>query len=216
MRSLKNLPHDRVFFVGGCANSVKRENVFYIPNKQDKGKWRNSTANVKLACSDDRLSDDFILMNDDFFILREVKDPIEELNLHRGSIKNVYDYYAKKYSNETEWSKGMRLTEEVIKAQGIKEPLCYELHIPMVINKKKFLDIFNIKGLETINCLHKRSLYGNLYLKGSKYAEDVKVLNSGGFDPGKYRKFLSCSDSGFKKVKDFLSSKFAEKSVYEV
>ena len=91
LRSLCNLPHDRVFLVGGCPKNIDKSKVVYIPTEQKGTKWRNSTNNVKTACKDPRLSDDFILMNDDFFVLKPINDPAKELNLQQGTIQIVRD-----------------------------------------------------------------------------------------------------------------------------
>lgn len=215
LRSLANLPHNKVFIVGGCPNNIDKGKIVHIPSKQKGTKWQNSTANVKLACMDERLSDDFILMNDDFFILKPIQDVKIELNLQQGTVKKVYDYYFARSASETPWCRGMRQTGELLKKQGILEPLSYELHIPFVMNKHKLLSLFDIEGVKDINCLHKRTLYGNLFSPDATYMEDVKFNGDVTFNENKYNKFLSCSDGGFNSIKRFLSNKFPKKSVYE-
>lgn len=210
LRSLENIPHDKVFFVGGCPEWAK--NIIHIPTEQTGTKYKNTTNNLITACNDPRVSSNLILMNDDFFILDHITE--KELNLCMGPIKEVLNKLLEKNKLFTPYMVGMRETEELLKSLGKEEPLSYELHIPMVINKDNFLKMFDIEGVKEVHNLHKRSLYGNLYLTESKRCEDVKVTDK--FNKKLYKKFLSCSDDGFFYIKDFLLSIFPNKSKYEV
>lgn len=209
LRSLSNIPHDRVFVVGGCPVWLK--DVIHIPTRQRGTKYKNTTNNLITGCNDPRVSDNFIFMNDDFFIL-EPTNP-EGLNLHNGTVKENIDAYFKKNKNEIPYIKGMKETYNLLRSKGI-DPLCYELHIPFVFNKEKFLQMFEMEGVKEVLCLHKRTLYGNLYLSGGESMPDVKIFGKYGFN-GKCGKFLSCSDDGFNLIQDFLAQKFPYKSKYE-
>lgn len=200
--------------VGDCPDNIRKDKIVHIPTEQTGTKWRNSIHNLRTACADERLSDDFILMNDDFFILRPIKE--KDLKVHWGTMQSVHDMYSKKHGKETRWCKGMRETAELLKKRGFEEPKCYDLHTPMVLNKRHFLGIFELEGVNDIDVLHARSLYGNLYGVPGTYMDDVKYLADSSFNQKKYDKFLSCSNVGFLKIKDFLGSKFPNKSEYEV
>ena len=76
------------------------------------------------------------------------------------------------------------------------------------------LSVFLVKP--TIKCFHKRTVYGNLYVKGSKSVEDVKIFIKDKFSPNNWGKFLSCDDMGFYRLLDFIRSKFPDKSEYEI
>lgn len=215
LRSLVNIPHDRVFIVGGFPRDIKKSEIIHIPTEQKSTKWRNSTNNLKTAILDDRLSDDFIYMNDDFFILKSISEPVKEFNLHFGSMAEYYDHLAKKHT-ETPYMRGMLETSNLLISLGIKEPLSYELHIPFVFNKKHLKQMFSIKGIGNINVLHKRSLYGNLYFKDSKFHSDVKIHNGKEFNVQKCDKFLSTNELSFITVRPFLEERFNKKSKYEI
>src|SRR5690606_30767194 len=74
LRSLANLPHDRVFIAGGLPNWV--DNVEHIETVQEwPSKYVNLCVNIASACCDDRVSDPFILFNDDFFVM----EPVEQV-----------------------------------------------------------------------------------------------------------------------------------------
>lgn len=216
LRSLKNLPHDRVFIVGGCPNNINMEKVFYIPLRQGGSKYKNTTQNLITACQDARLSQEFILMNDDFFILKKIENTTEELNLCRGTISAVLEGYEKRYGKDANnYIKGMRQTMIFLQDCGIKEPLSYELHIPFIMDKDKFLEIFSLPHVSSVNVLHKRSVYGNLYHKNSTYCEDVKFF-ANIYVPIHNDKFLSTEDNSFALVKPYLSNLFSSKSEYEI
>lgn len=210
LRTLNNIPHDKVFISGGLPSNINKEKITYIPVPQNINKWKNSTNNLIEACKDSRLSEDFILMNDDFFILKPVT--LEDLHVNRGPVEQVYKHYFEKYG-ENEYTKGMLQTAQLLSKMGYNNVLSYELHLPMVLNKKRVLDMFPLEGVRDIPVLHKRTLYGNLYLKDTKTIDDCK-LNSV-FVAWNYDKFLSTLDTNFDNVRLWLDSKFPQKSIYE-
>lgn len=214
LRSLENIPHDKVFLVGGCPKWAK--NIIHIPTSQTGTKYKNTTNNLKSACNDPRVSSNFIFMNDDFFILGPIKSPTKELNLHNGTVQSVLDIKLKKYKDGTPYFRGMAQTKEFLQGLGIADPLSYELHIPFIFNKKKVLKMYELPGVEKIPCFHKRTVYGNLYLNGGEYIKDVKFFMYDGFLPKKLGKFISCDDMGFYNLSNFLITKFTKKSIYEV
>jgi len=213
LRSLVNVPHENVYFVGGFP--IWAKNVVHIPTTQTGTKWQNVPRNLITVCKDPRISEDFIYFNDDFFVLEKVKNPAKELNLYNSTVQSVLDKLSKRHSFPTNYMRGMAQTQELLKELGKDEPLSYELHVPCVFNKDNFLKMFDIEGVSNIDVLHYRSLYGNLYLTGGKDMRDVKVSPRNGFN-GNTGPFLSCSDSGFVYIKDFLASKFPLKSQYEI
>lgn len=216
LRTLVNLPHDRVFISGGCPSCIDKSKVVHIPTKQSGTKYENSTANLKAACRDPLLSEDFILMNDDFFITQPITDPAKELALNRGKLDDVFQFYFNKFAGSSGWAKGMRDTGKWLKNQGISEPLCYELHLPMIMNKRKVLDMFALPGIDKLPIFHKRSAYGNIYNVGGEKTKDVKITSSSIFKPEKVGKFLSCDDVSFPVIKMFLDLKYSAKSEYEL
>lgn len=214
LRSLVNLPHDRVIIVGGCPANINKHTLVHFPIFQGGNKYSNTTANLKTICQNKELSEDFILMNDDFFILKPVT--VEDLKVCRGPIDKVLESYVYRYGTDANpYISGMRKTKIFLQDLGIKEPISYELHIPMVINKKKFLDMFSLPHIEGVKPLHKRTLYGNLYCKGFKEINDVKVLNEYYYPFGS-DKFLSTEDNSWPRVKPFMQNLFPNKSEFEI
>jgi hypothetical protein len=215
LRSLKNMPHDKVFFVGGMPDFVNLDKVFHIPTLQDANRYKNTATGMLTACMCSKISDDFILMNDDFFIMTPIKDVKKEFNLHRGLLDDMILYYSNEFPFKDEYLSGLRETRELLRRLKIHGPLSYELHIPMVINKRDMVETFLIPGFMDMKAPMFRSLYGNLHLKDSQYTHDVK-MDALHLELPDNPTFLSTSDSYFKTIKVFMNAIFPDKSEYEL
>lgn len=225
LRSLKNLKHSKVFIVGHKPKWIN-SNVVYIKTIQLKGqdnKYRNIKNNLFAAISDERLSDDFVLMNDDFFIMKPTKQ-----------IRNFYrlkplEHYLRLYEKATPDAVYLQVIKDAIillNSWGIYDLKSYDLHIPMAFNKKKFLALSE-KMPKSATYSHIRSIYGNYYHIGGRAVQDAKIIydkestpkNAGYTSILKYysRRFLSTIDESFKnkKVGEYIRLHFPEKSVYE-
>lgn len=215
LRSIVNLPHDKVFMVGGCPTNLDKSKLTHIPTTQGTDRYSNTTNGLKLICQDERLSENFILMNDDFFILKPIIDPETELNLFRGPIQEVIQEIGHRYETGSPYLTGMKQTHIYLRDLGYSKPLSYELHVPMVINKKRFLELFSLPYIESVRAGHFRSIYGNLYLQGSKQIRDVKVYRDF-YTPLGSDKFLSTEDNSWPRVKNYLDRLFPDKGPYEL
>lgn len=192
------------------------KHVVHIPTVQNKDtKYENSTANLKAACESNILSSDFVLMNDDFFILKPTR---EILPYHRGNVEEVIRHYENKFATRYLW--GMKKTYELIrkfKPEGIVNS--YELHVPMIMNKAKVLEMLELPRLHKIKiqALHKRTLYGNYANVGGQAIEDVKVYKGKNLDYSDLR-FVSSDDYTFKwhKLGLDVRRQFPTPSVFEV
>lgn len=211
LRSLKNIPHGRVFFVGYKPDWVSDE-VTLIPRKQNpyETKYLKTTENLILACQNEELSDDFILWNDDMYVVK----PVETVPpAHRGTLNQMINWYYKRYSNSP-YTAGLVRTFHRLQQLGIDEPLAYEVHIPMVVNKAKFLESLKI-SLE-LEGFGKRTIYGNLNKIGGSYMEDVKIIRNLQYIPDNPT-FLSTNESSFErhKIGVVIRQMFPELCKYE-
>lgn len=210
LRSLKNLNHGRVFIAGYKPTWVD-DRVEYIPSEQAGNKYGNVRMSWRAALNDPRLSDDFILMNDDFFIMR----PTKRIPVLRR-LKNI-DHYIDLFSkvdNDSYYVRSMRQTRELLHSWGIVDIDSYELHVPMVFNKQK-LRALTEKVPAGCHPAHIRTLYGNYYNIGGRRVRDVKIINDHqriSYD----QRFLSTIDGSFDtgKVGEFLRKKFAKALVF--
>lgn len=213
LRSLQNLPHGQVWIVGHKPQWVT--GVEHLPTRQSATKYENSTANLLTACAHGDVSDSFVYMNDDFFILTRLEEvPV----LHRGPVEKVLGHYAGKGKQGSKYVRGMAETADVLKQWGHDDPISYELHLPMTISKQGMLDAVRRLGKErrTITALHKRTLYGNVAGLGGRQTADCKIFNGGQkLFPG--WQFVSTTDRTFTMglIGRQLRKKFPNPSPYE-
>jgi hypothetical protein len=161
-------------------------------------------------------------MNDDFFIMKPMDDMPD---YDFGPIKDVLDGYRVRYPDETDYIGRMRMMYEHLLAAGFKNPMSYELHVPMRIDKKQARRI--ITGAKGERLYQFRTYYGNYAGVNGTTIKDVKIFldpthNDPEYvaDPMTYMKvqqFLSATGGSFKRGApgDFIRGSFVEKSVYE-
>lgn len=174
----KFVPHDKIWIVGYKPSWV--QNVEYLPIPQNLGsKWKNSVNNIIKACECEDISENFVLMNDDFFAIKPIENLEESINLSLENLMNSVEKYKKSKSN---WMKAFKYVEELLKKLNIKEPYFnFESHTPLLINKQKYLEIMNLpevlKFRKTNKVLHKRSLYKNIIkpINQKILSHDVKL-----------------------------------------
>jgi hypothetical protein len=204
LRSLVNLPHRKVWFIGHKPRWTRRAQ--YVPNVQEGTKYDNARGNILAACREPGLTDDFVLMHDDFFIMR----PIASVPVyHRGSLQEALDRWAIKGKY---WQK-MKATLELLQAEGVANPLFYEMHTPCVFNKQRLLEIAErFPGTDYMI----RTVYQNLNGGGGEEIPDVKLFKIGETIPD--REFLSTSDAfgQLPRFKAFMHSRFPIMGYYEL
>jgi hypothetical protein len=175
-------------------------------------KFDNIVSCIKTITDVGAISDDFVLMNDDFFFLKDVgKVPIYHGGLLRDKIDKYIELGSRRYATL------LSRTYNNLVRQGIKDPLDYDIHVPMPMNK--------IKLKESIKKAYfPRSGYGNVHNIGGTHIEDVKTYsnksplksNSYDFKNGNMP-FVSTEDGSFQEVCDtVLKDMFPNPSQYEV
>lgn len=211
LRSLANYPHRYVFMVGYKPDWVSNQ-VLHIPDHNDHGsKYQNSTHHMRMACESKRVSEDFVYMNDDFFIM----EPITEIpTMHRGNVQFQIQSHSTKGVGA--YVRGMKTTRNALNKAGIDRVLSYELHIPYVVNKKNMIKLLN--SYKDIPFFHKRTAYGNIFKIGGQFMSDVKVYNKNPKFDFKDTTFLSTLDSCFRddEVGRYIRERFPNKCDYEI
>lgn len=217
-----------IWFVG--YKPLWAKNVKFIPTVQNKDKWKNSIINYKAACKCPLVSDNFILMNDDFFAINTIRDWENELNVCLGTLQDSIDKYAKR-EKRSRWQTAFTYADELLKQLKCTNTYDYETHLPIIINKQKFLQMLNIPEIVTFQMtekiLHKRSIYKNLYLNPElpkpRIIEDVKItLHHDLSDKWLKENWLSVYDRmtnnyrEYPKLNSFLTKLFQNKSKYEI
>lgn len=207
--AVENFPHDNIWVIGNKPDWY-RGNFVSIPDQKTKF---DNIINCTAAISDiAEISDDFILMNDDFFFLKYVE---AMPTYHGGLLRDKIDKYIELGSRR--YATLLSRTFNNLVRQGIKNPLDYDIHVPMPMNKYKLRE--SIK-----KAYFPRSGYGNIHSIGGELISDVKTygLNSGlssrsyDFNTGEVP-FVSTEDGSFDYVyEQVLRDRFTTPSAYEI
>ncbi|WP_030672486.1 hypothetical protein [Streptomyces sp. NRRL B-1347] len=184
-----NLPHRQVWIVGHLPHWVA--DVRHIPLEQRGTKYANTTAAVRAACEHPDVAENFLLCNDDFFVMQPL--PAGMPALHRGPVREVEQHYVARGSGP--YLRGMRETRDLLREHGHDDPVSYELHVPLPVTKTGMLKALDIG--HHLDVLHKRTAYGVLAGIGGEQIEDVKILHRGPRGFGEESAFLSTMPDSF-------------------
>lgn len=183
----------------------------YIPVNKPGTKMDKVVNNLKAIIDSTEISEEFVLMNDDFFILDKI-DSVPDL--HGGSLMEKINLYLDIVPRSS-YTRHLHKTYNWIKRRGVKEPLDYELHVPMKMTKTNLKKVIDYPVLW-------RSAYGNLFDVGGIEIEDVKVYKRGpllykSFDyKSKLSTFLSSNDDAFDMLyEEILKDRFTSKTQFE-
>lgn len=197
----KNMPPGNIWVVGGKPDWYTGN---FLPVAQTNKAYSNVREQIRVACSNEQISDDFVLMNDDFFVINTVKEiPTWYTGTLSERIKNLQDMK----SQNSGYLRLLILSNNVIKRSGVTDPLDYEVHVPMIMNKEKALTILRSNSLW-------RSYYGNKYNVGGTKHSDVKIHSKNVLeDRGRTlidvstEPYISGSDYNFEFLKDVILDK---------
>ena len=204
LRSLKFVKDKgRVFITGECPSFV--QNVIHTPEKDIGCRTINHWWKVKQTILSTDISENFILMYDDIFFIKEV-----ELSnypyYNRGLIKDHKTGTATYIQN-------LKEAEKVLTKMN-KPTVDYTLHIPCIYNRKNFLEMdFYEDYIHKSIAPSVRCMYGNLFHKDMPFREDLKIRNKsdkiGDVD------CFSTADNTFKDVLPMLKELFPDRCEYE-
>lgn len=186
-----NLPHRNVHLWG--APPAWTKNVIKHPMQQSQSNYRlNTTKMMQAACQDPNISNPFIWLNDDIFVMKPVEE-VERLN--RGFIDDVIVNHPNSKHN---YAQGMIATKNLLIDEGFDEAgiLSYELHMPLLVFKTTMLYALRVYTDSRRPNLHKRTLYGNIAEYGGRTVPDNKIVDvSRQWD--KDCTYISTSDTSF-------------------
>ena len=207
-----------IYIVG--ENPGFLQNVIHIPAADEFDPAINADGNmtikILLACAITELSDNFLFMNDDFIILKQME--ISEIHwLHKGDMKDRPD----KYWKEQFYRHRLRRTFESLRDK-MQTTLQYDYHAPMLMNKNDFRKVMEQYDYAEGIGLTFRSIYGNAMqlhaelltdqkktiYKNYTYSELVRLTETA--------QFLGYNDQGLNgSMIYFLWKTFHKQSVYE-
>lgn len=197
---IKNMDAKNIWVVGGKPDWYEGN---FIPVTDTGNKFQNIQQCLSVICDIHEISEDFIFMNDDFFVLNNKKD-IE--TYYDGSLDEKILKYIDLFRNN-QYSRILTFTNNKLKKLGINEPKNYDVHYPMIMNRHKLKQIVNIT-------LAPRSFYGNYFNVGGSKVSDVKVYKKN-FQLDFSNSFISTEDNSFILVLDKLKEMFPDKSICE-
>ncbi len=167
-QNLKNF--GKVFIVGDCPDFL--QNVIHIPAKDIFSPAVNADGNiitkVLAACNDQRLSDDFLFINDDHLILK----PITAANvkpLQKGDMST----FDASYWQLNFWRGRLKRTMKVLLENNLST-LHFDCHTPIVFNKHMFIDVVNRFNYTDDIGYTMKSLYGNIMYPDGPFLSDQK------------------------------------------
>lgn len=204
----KNFPYRKIWFVGGCPGTIAPD-VWMNFTQQGETKWQKATSAIAAACKNDDITEDFWLFNDDFFIMKRIRVLKPMI---RGTLQQrCKDIEANNNGLQSMYSRQLHKTIHVLKLNGYPQ-LDYALHVPMLINRRKALEVIDAFP----KCPMFRSLYGNYCGIEAETVKDVKVRGMNSWP--KDARLLSTDDMSFYhgKVGEYIRESFPDPSKYEV
>ena len=210
MRSVEsNLQYDNLWVVGGKPSWYIGNYVEDVPSYPSKLQRENH--GLKMLCRNEEIANKFILMHDDIFVIKPV-DIVETWSY--GSLQERIAKY-NSVSTNSQHVKDLRLTWQSLRELGIDDPISYELHVPMPMEKDKLAEALQYKGCP-------RTIYGNLFGIPAIEHKDVKVYTNTYMDYLSYdyknndAPYISTLDTSFPTVyNDLLKDLFPDRSSYE-
>lgn len=205
LRSLDNFPHDKVYIIWDKPDWIKW--VIHIEVKDDWKKFENVRKKFMTICNNNDISEDFVLMHDDFYIMQSIKEIPYYI---RWTLKEHMDAIHNKFWENDYWKAINWVYEK------FPEWYSFDTHTPIALNRNKFKKILQLFPWDSWS---KRSLYCNYYwIKWTRWdTKDCKVY----LQDRKYIKrkwFLSSDDTSVKNMSfiRFMNQRFPSKCKYEI
>lgn len=210
----KNMPGHKIWFSGYRPKFFsKKLNV--VENTIPSGnKYVKSHSNQMAACKHPEVSDTFLLFNDDFFVMK----PVTEFEDHHRGLVTDRIKELENLVGASGYLNALKLTLRILKELGVEDPVDYGLHIPLTVNKKKWIEAWNLqlKHNPEKKPVHMRTVYGNLNNIASKQMDDIKISDKTTMPTGD-ETFLSSNDDSFNtgKIGDYIRAAFPDLSTFE-
>lgn len=209
LRSIsKNLPDVNVWIIGDAPDWYTGN---LIKNDRRRDKYAVVRQNLTILTETNQINEDFILMNDDFFVMK----PLESIQTWHGGL--LYDRYRDRMQLEpySTYTKYLIETYNTIKNNGINDPLSYELHTPLPMTKSALRFAVKQPGLW-------RSIASNLDGIGGEQHDDVKLYHPASRlyrdrEDFKDSLYISSDDESFDVLLNkYLAKEFSDPCKYEM
>lgn len=220
LRSLSNIKFENIFIIWGYPRRLT--NVIHIPYKDNDTRYQNVVAKMRIACEDPRISEDFIRMMDDVYILKQIKKiwyyKIWTIKDHLENIKqtfsnaNMMPYYRAinwAYERFPKWDD-------------------FDTHCPIVFNKTKLLAVldkyyWNPIAKRTAYCNENNIKWEFLEVPEYKFKENSKLRDCKCYSIDKlsvvWNQLFMSSDNSIARLpefEEFINNRFPQPSPYEL
>lgn len=207
----KNFPHRKVWIYGEKPEWCHPDEFVYISQERrnQNTKWDRVRAMFRQVCINPEITENFVLFNDDFYVMQ----PIEELPPYYRCPLCEYIVRLELLHQNTPSEYSMLLRRAFQVLDGAKLPTnSYELHIPMMFNKHKLLEVLGAFPEHKAT----RSLYANYNRLDGVQHDDVKVYQKD-MEFDRSSDYLSSEDGVFDGTEfgEFIREKFPEESKFE-
>lgn len=220
----RNFPHKRVLFYGAKPTGLKADKIVPMPQEGAR-KWDRVRGMLKAIAENNEITEDFVLFNDDFFVIDKVK---ELPYVDHGSLSDLcVGIEIENNFKPTPYTTELKKTVKAIRdkhwnIEGREDN--FELHIPMVFNRKLLKEVIEMfpdnRGT--------RSLYANYLLSRSDEGDDGTLWTWADKDVKIWElnepvmiepdlPYISTDDASFEKgvVGDYIRAMFPNKSRFE-
>lgn len=205
----ENFSFRKVWFYGGRPSYLMPDEWVHVLQNQ-RTKWMRTTNMIRLICQNEKITDDWWLFNDDFFVLQKTDGIASPYfgDIYRHIVR-IEDRHGK---SSTAYTQELRKLAATLEGAGCTTRN-YALHMPILINKEKAL-----RTLDAFpDCPMFRSLYGNYNEIGGTQIRDCKIA---GLDrlPDPEAIFMSTDDKSFTngRAGEFIRKRFPDPCKYEL
>lgn len=180
----------KIWVIGDRPPKTIADEIEHVFHRSTLTKWGDQLDKIRRIAQYNELSEDFILLNDDFFVTSDYTPQLlynNQVSLESIVMSRTHDQYHKSLQGTIEW-----LEENELGTAN------YELHVPMLLNKALVNSL--MANIEVGRDLQFRSVYGNSYpgltnggitdVKNIPIAGVNGLLSTSNVKFNKYRKFL--------------------------
>lgn len=211
-----HIPHNRVFVIGHLPNYLT--NVLHIRSDQRTQRYankpepllsfRNQQANLQALMSDDRVGENVLWVNDDFFALKDHD--------------SIPFYYRGKLSTYTpiqgthEYGVGLARCLKVLNKWGYPDPNNYAVHAPLPVHLPRLREVMARAWEDGIEGGFMRAIYpvGDT-THPHAYISDPKIKPATLLPPDDWTWVSTTPASWSGKVGDFIRARYWRPSPYE-
>ena len=198
-----------IYIIGKKPVSVSNVNHIPYPD-QHLYPARNIYAKILKACKNKNISEDFLFMNDDHFLLN---------NFDASQFPFFYKGYLKEdLGNRTDYKHTVENTIKVLESSHPTKN--FDTHTPILYNKKKFSEKLDIYNWDIPHAYTIKSLYCNVLDIPGEYEPDGKIRRAKDTSMIdlylRSKKVFSIDDTALNKdMKNYLERLYPNKSKYE-